>query len=101
MIRPVELTDALSKAEVAGKINQIEKAHSEMEQRQVTSALKERINIDAEKTHELEKADLVIINKDKQNKEEKDKREKKDEESEQDSGEGKPRPSQEHLDLKA
>lgn len=101
MIQPVELTDALSKAEVAGKINQIQKAHSEMEQRQVASALKEKINIDAEKTHEMEKSDLVIINKDKQKKEEKDKQKEKDEESEQDPGESKPRPSQEHLDLKA
>jgi len=100
MIQPVELTDALSKAEVAGKINQIQKAHSEMEQRQVASALKEKINTDAEKTHELNKSDLVIINQDKENKE-KNKEKKKDKESEQESAEDQPNPAAQHLDLKA
>ncbi len=101
MIRPVELTDALSKAEVAGKINQIQKAHSEMEQRQVASALKEKINVDAEKTHRLEKSDIVIINQDKQNDEKKKREKKQDKDSEKDSDQNESLPSQEHLDLKA
>jgi hypothetical protein len=101
MIQPVELSDALSKAEVAGKMNQIQKAHSEMEQRQVAAALKEKNNIDAEKTHELDKSDLVIIEKDKQNQEEKNKDKKKEDESGKESAdENQPQPP-EHLDVKA
>ncbi len=101
MIRPVELSDALSKAEVAGKLSQMQKAHSEMEQRQVAAALKEKTNIDAEKTHETEKSDLVIINKDRQNKEEKKKDRKKDDgPEEEDEGDEKVPPAP-HLDLKA
>lgn len=100
MIRPVEISDALSKAEVAGKINQIQKAHSEMEQRQVASAMKEKTNIDAERTHETEKSDLVIINKDKQNQEEKNKQRKDKESDEEPDEEEKDNPPA-HLDLKA
>jgi hypothetical protein len=102
MIRPVELSDALSKAEVAGKLNQMQKAHSEMEQRQFAAALKEKISVDAERTHETEKTDSVIISKDKQQQEEKQK--EKDKEKEDESGnddkeeEG---PPQEHLDITA
>jgi hypothetical protein len=99
MIRPVELSDALSKAEVAGKISQIQKAASEMEQRQVATALKEKTNVDAERTHELEKSDSVIINKDKKEQEEKGKkRNKQGNAPEEDEN---PKPAGEHLDLKA
>ncbi len=100
MIRPVELSDALSKAEVAGKLNQMQKAHSEMEQRQFAAALKEKISVDAERTHETEKTDSVIISKDKQQQEEKQKDNEKEEESgnEDNEEEG---PPQEHLDITA
>jgi hypothetical protein len=101
MIRPVELTDALSKAEVAGKMSQIQKAHSEMEQRQVASALKEKTTIDAERTHEAEKTDQVIINKDKQNQEEKKNKQGKDKESGDQPDDEKTEDPPAHLDLKA
>lgn len=99
MIRPVELSDNLSKTEVAGKINQIQKAHSEMEQRQVAAAIKDKATVDAERTHETEKSDLIIISKDKQKQEEKNKDKKKDDERKDDESE--PGPPPEHLDLKA
>jgi hypothetical protein len=101
MIRPVELVDALSRAEVAGKISQIQKAHSEMDQRQVAMAMKDKITVDAEKTQELEKTDSVIINKDKQEQEKNKKNKKEDEESERDENEDEEQPPLEHLDLKA
>jgi len=99
MIRPVELSDNLSKTEVAGKINQIQKAHSEMEQRQVAAAMKEKATVDAERTHETEKSDLIIINKDKQKQDEQKKEKKKDENRK--DGEEESSPPPEHLDLKA
>lgn len=99
MIRPVELSDNLSKTEVAGKINQIQKAHSEMEQRQVAAAIKDKATVDAERTHETEKSDLIIISKDKQKQEEKNKDKKKDDQRKDDESE--PGPPPEHLDLKA
>ena len=40
MVQPLELSDALSKAELVGKLNQIQKAAPEMEQRQAASILK-------------------------------------------------------------
>mgnify|MGYP001768429257 CR=1 FL=1 len=99
MIRPVELSDALSKAEVAGKINQIQKAGPEMDQRQVAMAIREKATVDAEKTHDLEKTDLIIINKDKQDQEQN--RKKKKEEKESDRDDEDEQPPLEHLDLKA
>ncbi|MCX6827511.1 MAG: hypothetical protein NTV06_09670 [candidate division Zixibacteria bacterium] len=103
MIRPVELLDALSKAEVAGKLSQIQKAHSEMEQRQVATAVKEKTTIAAERTHETEKSDSVIINKDKQEqeKEEKRKNQGQDEDSKKTPEDEDVIPPPEHLDLKA
>ena len=55
MIRPVELADTLSKTELVGKMCQIQKAGSEMEQRQAQSILKAKTTGDAEKTKEAEK----------------------------------------------
>jgi hypothetical protein len=98
MIRPVELSDALSKTEVAGKINQIQKASSEMEQRQAASIMKEKIATDAERTHQSEKSDLLVISKDKE-KESKGKKEQNAKENpERKSGSEEENP--EHLDLK-
>ncbi len=99
MIRPVELSDNLSKTEVAGKINQIQKAHSEMEQRQVAAAIKDKATVDAERTHETEKTDLIIISKDKEKQEEKNKDKKKDDQRKDEESE--PGSPPEHLDLKA
>ncbi len=101
MIRPVELSDAMSKAEVAGKLNQIQKAHSEMEQRQFAAALKEKITVDAERTRETEKSDLVIISKDKQEQEQNRKEKKKEGDSGEENEEEKNPPPQEHLDITA
>ncbi len=73
MIRPVELADMLSKTELVGKLYQIQKASSEMEQRQAKSILKEKTTGDAEKTKEAEKSDLLVISKDKPKEEDKKK----------------------------
>jgi hypothetical protein len=101
MIRPVELSDALSKAEVAGKINQIQKAGPEMDQRQVAMAIREKATVDAEKTHDTEKADLIIISKDKQDQEEHRKKKKEEKDSDRDEDDNDDKPPLEHLDLKA
>lgn len=101
MVRPVELSDALSKAEVVGKLNQIQKANSEMEQRQAASVLKAKTTADSERTHEPEKSDLLTITKDKQKEEEKKKFKKGEQESGEEDQDGKSKESPEHLDLKA
>jgi hypothetical protein len=102
VIQPTDLSDALSKAEVAGKINQMQKARPEMEQRMAASVLKDKTNIDAERAHELEKSDLVLINKDKENKEERHgKKKSRDSEEGSDTDKDESASPRTHLDLTA
>jgi primosomal protein N' len=68
--------------------------------RQVAAAIKEKATVDAERTHETEKSDLIIISKDKQKQEEKNKEKKKDDQRKEED-ENNPSPPPEHLDLKA
>jgi len=101
MIRPVELSDTLSKTELVGKMYQIQKANSEMEQRQAASVLKDKTTGKAEKTQEPEKSDMLVISEDnlKEEEKKKDKQEKK--ESGDDDQEATDENSSKHLDLKA
>jgi len=67
MVRSIELQEALSKAEVVGKLKQMKKAASEMEQRMATSTLKRKTIADAERAREPEKSDLLIISRENRN----------------------------------
>lgn len=96
MVRPIDLQDNLSKTQAAERMNQIQKAHGEMGQRQVADALKERTTAEAEKTRASEKTDMVIIRKD-QEKENRRRKEKHDRNEKREEAE---KESPEHLDLK-
>jgi len=100
MVQPLELSDALSKAELVGKLNQIQKAAPEMEQRQAASILKEKTTAEPGRTHQSEKSDMLIISGDKKRKEEK--RGYRDDQEDDDEGDqdGGRKKKAEHLDLK-
>jgi hypothetical protein len=98
---PLEIVDTLSKTELVRKFNQILKANSEMEQRQATSTIKQKIASDAEKASEPEKSDLLIISEEnlKKNGKKRDKKDKQDKEDENQAVDDER--DAEHLDLKA
>ena len=98
---PLEIADTLSKTELVRKFNQILKANSEMEQRQATSTIKQKIASDAEKASEPEKSDLLIISEEnlKKNGKKRDKRDKQENEDEDQAVDDDNKT--EHLDLKA
>jgi hypothetical protein len=96
MVRPIDLQDNLSKTQAAERMNQIQKAHGEMGQRQVADALKEKTSADMEKTKASEKTDMVIIRKEK-NKDNPDQKGQKDKKNDREQSEGE---STDHLDLK-
>ncbi len=99
MVRPIDIADLISKTELVRKLNQTKKASSEMEQRQFTTSLKQKTEEEAGRTTEPGKSDLLIITKDKPEKENKRpprrKKEKQNEQDDRDDSDG------EHLDLKA
>jgi hypothetical protein len=64
MVRPIDLQDNLSKTQAAERMNQIQKAHGEMGQRQVADALKEKALEDLKRAKASEKSDMVVIRKD-------------------------------------
>lgn len=101
MVQPVEIADTLSKTELASKLNQIKKANSEMDQRQFTTALKEKTSADAERTKESMKSDLLIITKDKQEQDERRKNHKKKKESDGQGGTDSDQSDDTRLDVKA
>ncbi|NMC43069.1 MAG: hypothetical protein GYA46_04050 [candidate division Zixibacteria bacterium] len=96
-MRPVVLQDNLAKTQAAERMNQIQKAHSEMELRQAAAALKEKAVQDMEKAQAGEKTDMVVIRKE-QEQQERERRDPKDKkrQSSQDADE-----TTEHLDLTA
>lgn len=96
MVRPIDLQDNLSKTQAAERMNQIQKAHGEMGQRQVADALKEKASADMEKAKASEKTDMVIIRKDRE-KGEADREDKRQKKENADQSEDQP---QDHLDLK-
>jgi len=100
VVRPLEIADTLSKTELVGKMYQIQKAGSEMEQRQAQSILKEKTTGDAEKTKQAEKSDLLVIGKDKPNEEGKKKYKKSEKEPDDDDQDVTDENPPEHLDLK-
>ena len=92
-MRPIALTDNLAKTQAAERINQIQKAHGEMEQRQAAEATRERVAASLERTRESEQTDMVIIRKEqeeqKKRRQQEQKEKKKDDQDQQN----------EHLDL--
>jgi len=89
MVRPIDLQDNLSKTQAAERMNQIQKAHGEMGQRQVADTLKKKASADMARAKASEKTDMVIIRKEKdkekqENKERKRKEDKPEREREQD-----------------
>jgi hypothetical protein len=80
MVEMADIADNLAKTELIRRLNQLQKANPEMEQRQATSTVRQKTSADAERTHESMKSDLLIITGDKKEQEEKRKgrrREKK------------------------
>jgi len=101
MTGPMEIQDALSKTEIARRLNQIQKIGSEMEQRQAASLIKQKTTSNAGRTRRTDKTDLLIIG---ENKERKDKRYKQPSKSNSDDLEtdrdAEDDADREHLDLK-
>ncbi len=101
MVQPMDIADNLSKTELVSKLNQIKKASSEMEQRQVTKTFEEKTSADAQRTQESIKSDMLIITKDKQEQEKKKKERKKKDESDSQDDADMEKSDEQHLDLKA
>lgn len=95
MVRPIDLQDNLSKTQAAERMNQIQKAHGEMGQRQVADALKEKTSANMEKAKASEQMDMVIIRQD-QEKGESERRDKRRKKGCPDHPEDQ---TQDHLDL--
>jgi hypothetical protein len=95
-MRPIALADNLAKTQAAERINQIQKAHGEMEQRQAADALREKVIADLNKTKESEQTDMVIIRKEQ---EEERKRQQKQKDEKRDKSDHHDDDSPEHLDL--
>ena len=96
MVRPIDLQDNLSKTQAAERMNQIQKAHGEMGQRQVAHPLKKKASAEMEKAKASKKADMVIIRKE-QKKDNPDQKDKKDRREKKDKPEGDD--SKDHLDI--
>jgi len=98
-VRPIEMQDNLSKTQAAEKVNQIQKAHSEMEQRMAANTLKEKSTSGMEKPNEAEKTDMVIIHKD--DEKEREKKEGQEKRENQEETEDQEEQKTNHLDLTA
>ena len=100
MVRPIDLQDNLSKTQAAERMNQIQKAHGEMGQRQVADALKQKALEDMKRAKASEKSDMVVIRKDqKRENREQAHREKRDERKD-DEGNDRDDDASPRLDLK-
>ncbi|MDD4051906.1 MAG: hypothetical protein PHR28_08425 [candidate division Zixibacteria bacterium] len=96
-MRPVVLQDNLAKTQAAERMNQIQKAHGEMELRQAAAALKEKAVKDMEKAQAGEKIDMIVIRKE-QEQSERDRHSKQDKKQQSDDETD---DTPEHLDLTA
>jgi hypothetical protein len=99
MVRPIDLQDNLSKTQAAERMNQIQKAHGEVSQKQAAEAIKARTMAEMEKPTASEQTDMVIIRKEQEKEKKKDDHGRKP--SDQDPDEEEQDESSEHLDLKA
>lgn len=101
MVQPVDIADNLSKTELVSKLNQMKKASSEMEQRQISRTLKDKTSDETQRTQESIKSDMLIINKEKQEQEEKKKKQKEKEDGDNQGESDMDKSENQHLDLKA
>jgi hypothetical protein len=95
-MRPIALTDNLAKTQAAERINQIQKAQGEMEQRQAAEAQREQVAANLQKTRENEQPDMVIIRKEQEQQKKKQQQQKRKKKADDRDEEDR----QEHLDLK-
>ena len=91
MVRPIDIADHLAKTQAAEKVNQIQKAAPNMDQRQFALQLEGKLIQKHEQAAPTVKTDEVIIHRDNPKKEQQQK--KKDEDKKE--------KSDVHLDLKA
>jgi len=99
MVRPIDLQDNLSKTQAAERMNQIQKAHGEMGQRQVADALREEALENLKKTKASEKSDMVIIRKDQEREKREQANKEKRDGKRNDEGNGNDDDSSRRLDL--
>ncbi|MCK4657498.1 MAG: hypothetical protein KAT85_10715 [candidate division Zixibacteria bacterium] len=92
MVRPIDIADHLAKTQAAEKVNQIQKAAPDMDQRQFALQLEGKLIRKHEQANPTVKTDEVIIHRDNPKKEQQQKK-KKDED--------KKKKSDVHLDVKA
>ncbi len=100
MVRPIDLQDNLSKTQAAERMNQIQKAHGEMGQRQVADALKEKALEDLKRAKASEKSDMVVIRKDQEREKREQAHKEKRDGKKDDEGKGNDDDSSRRLDLK-
>ncbi len=92
MVRPIDIADHLAKTQAAEKVNQIQKAAPEMDQRQFALQLDGKLIQKRQQPTPAARTDEVIIHRDSQKREQEKKKKKDDEEKTK---------SEAHLDLKA
>ena len=100
MVRPIDLQDNLSKTQAAERMNQIQKAHGEMGQRQVADALKEKALEDLKRAKASEKSDMVVIRKDQEREKREQAQKEKRDERKDDEGNDRDDDASPRLDLK-
>jgi len=94
MVRPIEAVDNLAKTLAAEKVNSIQKAAPDMEQREFSKQVENKETEKREKTKPTGQADEVIIQGDHQKKEDGNRKKKDDREKRE-------KKSDIHLDLQA
>lgn len=99
MVRPIDLQDNLSKTQAAERMNQIQKAHGEMGQRQVAEALKEKALEDLTRAKASEKSDMVVIRKDQEREKREQTHKEKRDDTRKDERNGNDDDSSRRLDL--
>ena len=82
MVRPVELQDLFSKTQAAERVTELQKAHTENQQRQAASETAHRADDQQRKTVASTKSDEVILHRDHDEKDKKDKKKKLEDEGE-------------------
>ncbi len=101
MVRPIEIADVLSRAEIVRKFNEIKKQAPEMDQRQYRSKLQKETSEKAGRTQESGKSDLVTITKEQRERREDKKRQREKEEETPNKKSAEEPDKGENLDLKA
>ena len=91
MVRPIDIADHLAKTQAAEKVNQIQKAAPNMDQRQFALQLESKLIHKQEQAAPTVKTDEVIIHRDNPKKEQQQKKKDKDKKEKSDV----------HLDVKA